>query len=312
MRFLSCGAICLLTGALVLGACAGDEAQPDASTSAPGVDGGTPSTPTVPNDPTPQPETSLVTTTSESMSVNGKDRVYLLSVPRNLDRARSYPLVMELHGSPSTAEYQHALGPYDRASGADAIVVYPQAATAGDGSFNWDLSSTKGNNADIALLEALPNELKNKGFNVDPTKVFGYGYSGGGYFLQVYQCLGVDVFRAVYASAGGAPESLSTDSGGPITQRTANGCVRCPGTPVPEIIAFGQNAPSQGGDFQALCHAEAAGGNTSLPEGNGETCVAYQGCPTQRPVTYCKVPGLGHEDWSEAIPRSWAFFETFL
>ena len=47
----------------------------------------------------------------------------------------------------------------ERGSGSDAIIVYPQALAADGEWFNWDLTSGSDSNADIAMLEALPDEL---------------------------------------------------------------------------------------------------------------------------------------------------------
>lgn len=309
MRFLLCGAACLLTGVLALGACGSDDPATPGGGNADGgqTSSGNPSS----SGTTPTPSTSVVNTTTESVTVNGTARVYLLSVPKNLDPAKTYPLVMELHGSPGDAKGQAGGLPFERASGSDAIIVYPQALAEDSGFFSWDLSSAAANNADIALLEAMPAAVKAKGYNIDASKVFGYGYSGGGFFLQVYQCLGAKVFRSIVATAGGAPESLKSSQGGPLPD--SGGCVQCPGTPIPEIIVFGQNDAAQGGDYQAMCQAEASGCTAnSLTATTPTPCQAYQGCRDGQPVTYCNVPGLGHEEWSESIPTAWAFFKTFL
>ena len=309
-RLYFCGSALLLV-TVVLGACSSS----DGSKSPAGIasqDGGPRSTSSDATTTPPVTTTPNATTTAESVTINGVSRVYFLSIPNGIDKTKPYPLVMELHGSPGSAAIQ-ATDQFDLASGKDAIVVYPQALNQDNGAFSWDLASAAPNNADIGLIEALPGELKAKGLNIDLRKVFGYGYSGGAFFLQVYQCLGTKVFRAISALAGGAPESLSKDQGGPIAGETANGCVQCPGTPVPELIIFGQLDESQGGDFQALCQAEASGCDLhSLTSTQPTPCQTYNGCPPDKSLEYCNIPGLGHQGWSEANTTSWGFFKTYL
>ena len=304
MRLFSFGATALVLGALVLGACSSSDGGTRTSTSG---DGGT--TPSSSGGSTTSPgSNAIVTKTTESVTVNGQSRLYILKVPTSLDKSKSYPLVMDLHGSPGDAAGQSGDG-FETTTGQNAIIVYPQALNEDSGAFSWDLASLAKKNQDVALLEALANELKTtKGLNIDTTKVFGYGYSGGGFFLQVYQCLGANAYRAISASAGGSPDSLRSTLG----PQDPDKCVACPGTPVPELIIFGANDDTHGGDFQALCQAQLSSCGTTRADTTPTPCQKYDGCPADKPVTYCNVPGLGHESWSQAIPTSWDFFKTYL
>ncbi len=304
MRFLSFGASGLVLGILVLGACSSSDTGATTATSA---DGGT--TPSSSGGSTTDTgSAAIVTKTTESMTVNGTARVYVLKVPTKLDPAKTYPLAMDLHGSPGDAAGQSNDG-FETTTGQDAIIVYPQAITEDSGAWSWDLANLAAKNPDVAMLEALPAELKTtKGLKIDTTKVFGFGYSGGGFFLQVYQCLGAKAFRAIAASAGGSPDSLRSTLG----PQDPDACVACPGAPVPELIVFGKLDDTHGGDSQALCQAQLSGCAATLTNTTPTPCQKYDGCPADKPVEYCNVPDLGHGNWSEAIPTSWAFFKTYL
>ena len=310
MRLLSFGAAGLVVGTIALGACGSDNAgggttppsglSPDGGTSTGNDSGG--------SNPGTTPD--IVKKTSESMTVNGQNRVYILKVPTTFDKTKSYPLVMDLHGSPGDAAGQSGDG-FENTSGQTAIIVYPQALNQDSGAWSWDQASVAKDNQDIAMLEALPAELTKKGYTIDTTKVFGYGYSGGAFFLQVYQCLGAKALRAIASSAGGAPEFLV----GPLGTSGPNDCVTCPGTPVPELIMFGKNDGGDdggGGNYQALCQQQLSGCSQNLTATTPTPCQTYDGCPADKPLEYCLIPGVGHENWSQAITTSWGFFKTYL
>jgi len=46
------------------------------------------------------------------------------------------------------------------------------------------------------FIAALPDEIKTKA-NVDTTRVLGYGYSGGGFFLTQFTCRFGGIFKAI-------------------------------------------------------------------------------------------------------------------
>lgn len=242
--------------------------------------------------------------TTETVMVNGVARTYALGTPTTLVQGKTYPVVVLFHGNPGTVAAMMALQPFQTVSHGDAILVYPQAAYAeGDGTYSWDLfTKDTSQNADIQMVRALPAALTAKGLPIDATRIYGYGHSGGAFFLQSYQCLGTDVFRSITCNAGGTP------FGG------GNDCATCTGKIVPTLLIHGQADDVVGagsGTAEASCQAKNAKCQTTTTATTPTPCVLYDGCPAASPIEFCFVPGAGHEPpWSDSLPTAWAFFKA--
>lgn len=245
--------------------------------------------------------TDFVDTTEESMDFQGATRTYLLSKPKTVDQGKKYPLVISFHGNPGSPKDQHDLLPYDSASKDQAFIAYPLAADGSD----WNLNLPTDGNADMDFVKGLIDELAGKQ-PIDPARVLGFGYSGGGYFLSQYACRVPGVLKMVAIVAGGAPELHDGD------QKRTDDCVICPAGPVPIFIAHGMNdqsdSPFEGGDFARICWAEQNGCTNSSLHQIGGPCATYNGCNEGKPVEWCPVPDLDHTAWKGSIQASWTMF----
>lgn len=242
------------------------------------------------------PATSPVNLTTESVSVGGTKRTYLLAVPKNYDASKSYPLVLVFHGNGGNGSGMHQYYPLETASGDGAILAYLDAV--GDG---WDLFETPDQNADYDFVKAVASALRAK-YNIPANRVFGDGWSNGGFFVNQVACR-IGFFRAITSQSGGAPFD------------DPNGTTRCsPVGPIPILVLHGLNdntvGPDSGSDT-AQFWAKENGCGTSTSPTTPTPCVSYQGCKANEPVTYCGIDGLGHAIWSEGAKTSWAFFQTF-
>jgi polyhydroxybutyrate depolymerase len=252
--------------------------------------------------PVPSPR---VSTTHESMQVNGQNRTYELSVPSTYSANKSYPLVMVFHGNPGSAAGMLAALPFDIASGQDAVIAYPD----GLGN-NWDLSTPIATNEDIAFVRVLAKEIASK-YNVDTSRVFGSGYSGGGFFLNQLVCRVPSVFKAFASHAGGAPFKMTGEA-------EPNGCVACPAGKTPSLHTHGRQDTEVGMDsgyYAAACWGQTNGCSSSDPNGWSDVapspCKRAAGCDA-KPVELCWVDGLGHTQWSQASQVAWDFFESIM
>lgn len=113
------------------------------------------------------------TSRPESLMVGGKQRDYILHVPKNYKPNMPLPLVIAFHGMGETAQTMESDSDLStKADGADFIVVYP------DGIGNrWDVEGTK--SADIPFVDALIVEVSKK-VDVDRARIFAVGMSNGG------------------------------------------------------------------------------------------------------------------------------------
>ncbi|MBX3220708.1 MAG: hypothetical protein KF795_09325 [Labilithrix sp.] len=281
-----------LTHALAVSGC--DSNSGPGVTPAPGIsnDGGAePSTPS-----------GEVETSTKTLSFGGQTRKYVISVPVDLDAARKYPLVMVLHGSPGTAESMRGAFPFEPTSKGAAIVVYPNALGQ-----DWDLYGLNPN-VDMEYLKALVGEIA-KTLPVDEARVFGTGWSGGGFFVSQTACRFGGVFRAIAIHAGGAPD----ESADPAAKKDADGFFVCPGGPLAVLVVHGLDDTTvspDSGEFAAAHWAHVDGCGAELSDATPSPCKDYKGCPAATPVRVCRVPGVGHPMWKEGHAASWAFFEA--
>jgi poly(3-hydroxybutyrate) depolymerase len=132
-----------------------------------------------------------------SIQVTGMSASYILDLPANYDKTRSYPLVMAFKGSNTTAEQLRARLNLQAVAGTDAILVYPNCL--GDAP-SW--LATR----DVPLFDMLLAQTLAR-YCVDERRVFAVGQGLGGYFTNVLGCLRGDKLRAVAAFVPGVPPS---------------------------------------------------------------------------------------------------------
>lgn len=228
------------------------------------------------------------------------ERPYVLLVPaRAPSPGTKLPLVFVLHGDGGTAASFHSGYPFELATGDAAIVVYPNGIGA-----TWDLD-TKDGNRDVAYLEAILRDVK-KTQPVDETRVFGTGYSSGGFFVNLMACERPGFFRAIASNAGGAPYGRA--------ETFSNGFPKCKDQkPLPMMALHGTQdfgVTLDSGAFSAQYWAYVNGCDTGAMETTAYSeCRAYKKCPKDKPVVFCKVEGLGHWVWDRAAEATWTFFE---
>ena len=286
---------CAALGCLLLFSCSSESS----SGTDPGADGGGGTdSPTGPDgsggeggggEEKPPPVT---TTTTETFTFGEAERKYVLSVPIDYDANRAYPLVMELHGNPGTAEFMLSTYPFEGVSQKDGIVVYPNALGR-----DWDLFTATDTNPDMRYLEAVVDEVAGK-YNIDRGRVFGTGWSGGGFMLSQYVCRLPGLFKAVAINAGGAPAEEDTP---------------CQAGQTAVLVTHGETdgvVVVGSGTWAAQFWATHNGCGGSQSDTTPSPCKAYDGCPANAPVHVCIVPGQGHPQWSEAHAAAWAFFNA--
>lgn len=240
-----------------------------------------------------------VDVTQETMTFAGATRTYLLARPRGA-AGGALPLVLSFHGNPGAAERMANGLPFDSASKRAAVIAYPQAL---DG--NWDLYTPTERNKDMEWVRALVGEIATKA-SIDEARVFGFGYSGGGFFITQVACRFGGLFRAISVNAGGGPDEAQMGYA-----KRANGCYVCPGGPIPTLVTHGDadTAVEPGsGEFTANCFAATNGCEMTRSPSSPAPCQEHDACPAEQPVKFCLLPGLGHEPWAGAIDEAWSFF----
>jgi polyhydroxybutyrate depolymerase len=247
----------------------------------------------------------LWTVTSETVSVNGTNRTYTLSVPKNYDPGRTYPIVLVFHGDGGNGAGLRGYYFFEAASGTDAIVAYPDGAGG-----SWDLYDFDPNNPDFDFMASLINQLAGK-YNVDKTKVLGTGWSNGAFFVNEVACNRPGLFAVIAPNSGGAPGT----NGGADPFMYPNGFLKCVNNeaPTPAFIVHGKadtTVTPDSGEFDDQYWSYVNGCATTSTSTMPTPCISSDGCPTGEAVVYCEIPGMGHAVWSGTAPGAWAFFKA--
>ncbi len=231
------------------------------------------------------------TVATKTVTVAGGARMYVLSVPGTYDASRTYPLIVALHGDGGSADSFRRTAQLDAAVGEDAITAYPDQVV--------DLHTVFSANRDQQFVEALINAVVGT-HSVDTGKVWGFGYSKGGFMLNQLACRKAGLFKAIAAHATGAPE----DRGGDLNPS-------CPAAiRLPVLATEGDADRGIGAEYAANYWASFNGCALSRTPSTAP-CERYVGCPAGAPVTYCLAPGVTHSPmWGDAARVSWDFFKT--
>lgn len=120
--------------------------------------------------------------TAEQVEVGGTERSYLLEVPPGYDGETPVPLIVNLHGSGSTAEQQALYSDLAAVAAEEGAVV----ATP-DGQGERQQFSLQPDGVDVALVEALLDELGAR-LCVDEERLAAVGISNGAALSAVSGC----------------------------------------------------------------------------------------------------------------------------
>ncbi len=216
-------------------------------------------------------------TTTVTIRSGGHDRVARVHIPTGQPPAQGYPLVLNLHGTGSTAATQEQVSRMDPTADAHRfLVVYPQALRRSGTGFAWNIPGTPtyasvGPN-DVSFIRALVSGLDAR-YCVSTGHVYATGFSGGGRMVSQLACEPVAPFAAV-AAVGGlrAPATCAAD-------------------PVPVLAVHG-TADTQN---PYLGHGPAYW-SYSVPEA-AHRWAEHDGCGTN-PVVTPVVPGISRTSYT--------------
>ena len=145
------------------------------------------------------------------ITVAGRSRTIIVHIPRGYTGTRALPLVLNLHGSGSTAAHQELLTGMDRTADADSFfVVYPQALIPDGAGFVWNIPGVPliggapvppGAANDEAFLEQVVATMRARTC-IDPRRVYATGLSGGARMSSQLGCDAATTFAAVGPVSG--------------------------------------------------------------------------------------------------------------
>jgi polyhydroxybutyrate depolymerase len=245
------------------------------------------------------------------LTVSGHRRMVIVHIPPGYTAKQKLALVLNLHGSESTASAEQTFSGMDATADADHfIVAYPQALISDGSGYDWNIPGEPMVNgkfppasapSDVSFLTTLVRDLGGR-YCVDLSKVYATGVSGGGRMASQLGCDASTVFAAIAPVAG-----LRYPSPCPASR------------PVP-VLAFHGTAdfidPFNGGGlgywtysvpaaaqmWAGHDHCAASPQNTS---GHGYRLTRYAGCSGGTQVELYAITGAGHE-WpgGPAMPKA--------
>jgi polyhydroxybutyrate depolymerase len=153
---------------------------------------------------------SVARTTTLSLNVDGFQRTVIVHTP-NPQESTPTPLVLNLHGSASTALEQEEFTDMNASANQDDFVVaYPQALIPDGTGFDWNIPNTSliggrpvpANAAnDVKFLTKLVGILEWK-YCIDPHRVYATGFSGGSREVSELACVDSTLFAAIAPVSG--------------------------------------------------------------------------------------------------------------
>jgi polyhydroxybutyrate depolymerase len=241
--------------------------------------------------------------TTLTTSVAGHQRTVIVHIPSGYSGSSKVPLVLNLHGSGTTAADQEAFTGMDATSDSEGFVVaYPQGLIPSGAGFDWNVPGVPlvggkavpaGAADDVTFLTTLVRVLEQR-YCVDPKRVYATGFSGGARMTSQLACDASDIFAAVAPVSGlRHPTPCPTARPVPIIAFHGTADAVDPYAGAGEAYwTYSVPAAAQDWAVQDSCSPTAAA--PSRVE-TGYTLIGYAGCAAGAVVELYSVTGEGHE-----------------
>jgi polyhydroxybutyrate depolymerase len=248
-------------------------------------------------------------TTTIQVTSSGRQRTVVVHVPPSAKPG--LPLVLNMHGSGSTAHAQEAFSDMDATADKHGFVVaYPQAAIPAAGGYDWNVPGQPllggeavpaGAPNDVAFLQALVGRMIHD-YCVTDTHVYATGMSGGGRMASQLACDASTTFAAV-APVAGLRFPAGCRPARPIPVLAFHGTA----DPVDPYNGHGQpywtySVPTAAQRWAAQNGCNPQPSTTSKPP---VTTTTYTGCHANATVQLVSIAGEGHQ-WpgGPTVPES--------
>lgn len=235
------------------------------------------------------------------LTASGQGRTVIVHIPAGYTGKRKLALVLNLHGSESTASAEEAFSGMDATADEDQfIVAYPQALIPDGTGYDWNIPGEPMVNgkfppasapSDVTFLITLVRDLAGR-YCIDLSAVYATGVSGGGRMASQLACDASDVFAAIAPVAGlrypspcpasrPVPVIAFHGSADPIDPFTGNG-----------LGYWTYSVPTAADLWAGHNHCDASPETTA---GRGYRLTSYSGCADGAQVELYAISGEGHE-----------------
>jgi predicted esterase len=250
---------------------------------------------------------------TQTITVGGKERQFLVRLPTDYDPSQAYKLWYGIHciGGTMTMfadmkgyEY-YGLWKFANPEGGKGTTIF--CSPQGLSNAWWDTDGQ-----DVEFFRALTQKLEND-FCIDTTRMFASGFSMGGSMSYALACAMPSTFRAIAMFDGGAMSGCkhSTPPHGTamfITHGTQD-----------EVVGYPKSGPAQLADIAKIDGCTTLDvASVCKPTDFHPVCANYTGCDTKYPCRACifvgghdYMGGAGSTDKSWVDDSTWSFFKQF-
>ncbi len=244
-----------------------------------------------------------------SVMVGGTERSFIVHRPANLPHPA--PLVFLFHGAGGhPAGIERRTGMDEVADRNGFIVVYPGGTARPNArGGTWDIGGAYSPNSadDVGFVKAILHDLDRDG-SLDHRRVYAAGFSMGGIFTYRLACEMSDTFAAI-APVSATMVQPDCHPGSPVAVLHIHGSSddRIPlnGGRGAMTAAAGRRWPAPQDGITLWSHFDACAAQSTRSD---DKCMSYSQCRAN--VSFCVVPGGGHDWPRDAAAQIWAFFAS--
>ncbi len=246
-----------------------------------------------------------------SVSVDGKNRTFIMHVPSAYKGDKPVALVVDYHPIGGSGQGELSSSPYKGKTDPEGIItLYPDGTAKPGGMGNgWNVGPCCSNDDDVKFSREMIKAVEEK-VCINKQRVYATGFSMGGGMSNHVACFMSDIYAAV------APAAMDLNK--------TNSAKCNPERPVPIIMFRGTNdfvCKYQGGDsgFNDGLNFLGAEGNfrfwaekngcTGSPSKNSNGCDEYSNCKDGSKVILCTKQGGGHDYGDANI--GWPFLSQY-
>jgi polyhydroxybutyrate depolymerase len=236
-----------------------------------------------------------------TVTISGRERVVIVHVPPGYTGSAKTALVLNLHGSESTARAQEKFSGMDAAADADDfIVAYPQALIRDGSGYDWNIAGEllvdgslppASAPSDVTFLTSLVTDLAGR-YCLNLRRVYATGVSGGGRMASQLACDASGTFAAVAPVAG-----LRFPSPCPASRAVPVIAFHGTADPIDPFNGHGQPYWTYSVPAAARLWAghDRCGTGPQVTSGSGYRLTKYSGCTVGAVVELYALRGEGHE-----------------
>lgn len=239
---------------------------------------------------------------SGTLNFGGMERSYRLYVPSAYRQGKPAPLVVAMHGGLGTGEIFASQSGFDAVAERHGVLaLYPDGYKRGWNAGTCCGPPMKENVDDVGFIRAAVNAVKQQ-YSVDPSRIYGTGFSNGAMLAYRISCEAPDLFAAIAPVSGG----LMT--------------THCATKQKVSVLHIGgvldKNIPWAGGTYDGTYRRSAkelvtlisdrggCGTEEKVAEsGQDFECRTLSSCPKGTQVSWCRLDAVGHQ---------WAGGKTYM